>query len=320
MNFENEHLNSLRKIKKSYDGIFDSKLTIVDTLLNFTISMFEYKGLPETIDTNFFEKYLNLYGKAGIIKDDFGTLFCGRGTLAGDINYYDFGNIFVGGVPNYSYEKDIYTDCALCFNNATHTPNLILFKTAELLGEIMTSISMLTINSRSTKAFIARNDKVKQQIDAFFSALKRGEHYTLSAENILNDLFEKGEVKDVDELHISDPSLVHDYQFLINAYDSILRWYYNFMGHGQNSSNKLAQQSVREIENSDSASLVLPLEMLKERKKCIDKVNEYFGLDASVAFSEMWENEQEEIEENTEAEAEEREEGAENEKANQTNE
>lgn len=311
MNNDFDSIDDLKKLKRQYGEVWDSSLTVFDTLLNFTISMFKYKGLPETVDTNYLERYLNLYGRAGILKNNFGELFTGRGTLSGDINCYNYGNMFVGAVPNYSYEKDIYSDCALFWNNATHTPNMILFKTSELLGEIMKSINILTINSRASKAFIARNEKVKQQIDAFFSNLRKGKIYTLSAENVLNDLFEKGEVRDVDELHLTDSSLTHDYQFLINAYDSILKWYYNFMGHGQNNSNKLAQQSVREIENSDSASLVLPLQMLRERKLAIEKVNEYFGLNASVEFSEMWQNEKEEIEENTEVE---KKEGVEDEK------
>ena len=115
------------------------------------------------------------------------------------------------------------------------------------------------------------------------------------AENILNDLFEKGEIRDVDELNLTNTNLSHDFQFLINAHDSILRWFFNWFGHAQQNSNKLAQQSVEEIKDSDSASLVLPNVMLNCRKKFIEEFNALTGTNATVEFSKLWKNEEKEI-------------------------
>ena len=95
-------------------------------------------------------------------------------------------------------------------------------------------------------------------------------------------------------MNLTNTNMSHDFQFLINTHDSILRWFYNSYGHGQQNSNKLAQQSVDEIKDSNSASLVLPQQMLECRKQFIEEFNNLTGGNASVEFSELWKNEEKE--------------------------
>lgn len=62
------------------------------------VSMFEYKGLPETVDTSFLEQYLIAEGVASIAKTNNGEWLAVRGGLAGEINPYGLGTDFGRGL------------------------------------------------------------------------------------------------------------------------------------------------------------------------------------------------------------------------------
>ena len=87
----NPYSNMKSKQKTNYLNI-----TYFSNMLETLISMFEYKGLPETVDTSFLEQYLIAEGVASIAKTDSGEWIAVRGGLAGNINPYGLGTDFVG--------------------------------------------------------------------------------------------------------------------------------------------------------------------------------------------------------------------------------
>ena len=56
-------------------------------------------------------------------------------------------------------------------------------------------------------------------------------------------------------------------------------------------SDKIAQQTVAEINNGSSAPFIIPTERLNERIMGVNKINANFGLDIKVDFSEVMKNE-----------------------------
>ena len=59
-------------------------------------------------------------------------------------------------------------------------------------------------------------------------------------------------------------------------------------GQTINSSSKLAQETVDEVNGAVSASLILPLNMLEARQGMCEEVNRKFGTDISVELSGAW--------------------------------
>lgn len=280
--------------KKEFCTIQNLKMSHFIELCNFVTQMFDYSGLPDTIDTNYLERYFNLHGSAVLVPDTSTGEWCASyGSRSGDVGFYGIGNTAVGANPVFSFEENI-DNVAWGWNNATHTPTLIIFEVAEMLAEIERSILNVTQNARSTKPIITRNDKVKTQIETFFKKQKEGETFVPMAENVLADILEKSDARDVITLDLEEKN-VNQLQNLLNARDNILRWFYNQLGHAQQNTNKLAQQSKDEINDSNSVSLVLPEQMLKERKIMIEKFNDISGYNASVEFSNLWKHEEKEI-------------------------
>ena len=60
-------------------------------------------------------------------------------------------------------------------------------------------------------------------------------------------------------------------------------------------SGKLAQQSVEEINKSAGIAYITPNDMLNCRKKFVAEINETFGLNIEVDFSESWKVEHDEV-------------------------
>lgn len=281
----------LKDMYKPFLNLEEKRLVNIDMLVNFLQGMFKYSGHPDTFRPEFFERYLMTWGQASACEDKNGNWWACTSTLAGDIDPNGLGNMVIVAMPNLSVER--YIDdpsIAHCWNNPTHSPTLYLGNTAELLSEIELSLDDLVIDSRQTNGLIARNEKVKIQLENYYKAKKEGRPYVMFAENLLEDIIEKN-VEDVLQLDLSNKSSVHDFQFLINAHDSVLRWFLNWFGHGQQNTNKLAQQTVDEIKDSNSASLVLPTQMLEERKKFVEDFNRKTGGNMKVEFSDLWKNE-----------------------------
>lgn len=284
-------INILRSNYKQLFDVNEKKMINVNQLFNFMLGMFEYKGMPDTFDTRFFERYLLTNGMAAAVEKD-GKWYASFGSLAGPINEYQYGTTFVFANPVFSGERSIYApDCSICWNNPTMTPEFYLASIADTMSELECSVDTLINYTRATKGIIARNDKVFEQLKTFFSNLRKGKPFVMLSKNVLDDVIEGKDVKDVLELDLTNPDLSNQFQYLINAHDSILRWFMNWYGHSQANSNKLAQQSVSEVDNANSASLVIPTLMLNERKKFIEDFNKKSGLNASVDFSELWKNE-----------------------------
>ena len=77
-------------------------------------------------------------------------------------------------------------------------------------------------------------------------------------------------------------------QYLAKFRDDLMRWFYSLYGMNSQGSSKMAQQSVDEVNQDSSASMILPHDMLRMRQNGVEELNKKFGWDAEVSFSECW--------------------------------
>ena len=77
-------------------------------------------------------------------------------------------------------------------------------------------------------------------------------------------------------------------QYISKLREDVKRWHFTKYGQTINSSTKLAQETVDEVNGAVSASLIIPLSMLASRRAMIDEVNKKFGTDIQVDLSGAW--------------------------------
>lgn len=253
--------------------------------------MFEREGLPKELEQNFIEPLLLEFGICAIWKSKSGEYvasFCG---LGGEPYADGMGSLAIcstlnGEVKEFKNWKT-NNDVCVMFNNITKTNDLVLEQTASMLSEIDTSIKLQLKHSRLYPIPIVRDAKERQAILEILKKIDSGEQDAMVSENLLDDVFGK-EGRGVYTVDMTRPEMADHIQYLTHAKDDVWRFWWQLYGMNSQGTSKMAQQSVEEVSNNDCASLIVPLERLKQRKLDTKILNEKFGWNVTVDFSEAW--------------------------------
>ena len=275
------------------------------------ICMFEYKNLPKEIKnrSQFIELYLMHGGVCGFgkwkstnpaVNGTYG--FC-IGNPSGEPDPYNIGTDFVGAANQsemYGGLSDAPTmgkklgDVVLCYNNSFMCPDLEIRWFAELLTEIDISIRVLVLNARACKVSKVSSSIEQAKLQECFNSTEDGKPHVYFSDNSVEKLL-TGEEELNNVMDLTDATLSDKIQYLVKLKDDVERWFHTDYGHSMDTSGKLAQQSVEEINKSAGIAYITPNDMLNCRKKFVAEINETFGLNIEVDFSESWKVEHDEV-------------------------
>ena len=262
-------------------------------LLACDTMMFEYTGLPETIDQKFLEQYLNLSGIAAIGKVQ-GELYAAPfASRNGELDQYGLGKDCTAYVPNgQSIRGVIGKDVAIIYNNSNHTPQTDLFFDTQTFVELDKSTKSNIIFARIAPIFAAGDTATQEGLKAIIEKVIAGELETVVSENLI-DMF--GLQTGTENLKVLDvfqhPEKAQYIQYLSQFYDVLMRRHFSRRGLSIKTPTKAAQQSTDEIHGMDSVTWFYPLNKLAERQKGVEMVNSIFGTSITVDFSEIWKQE-----------------------------
>lgn len=275
---------------------YDGKLIMRDRFFshffefqNFCLGMFTYDNLPDSIEENYLEMYLQFNGTVVFCKEP-GTedLIVIRGGRTGEPGRYGLSDKYLGGNNNPKMGEitvDLEKDGVIMYNNATMSPNFDFNFYPYVLTEIEKSLLFNIRYARLAPIFEAADSDKKEAIEKLLNDIDDGKMVNVISEDILkklegaggNDVLQLTDVKEIDKL-----------QYLIKAFEDMERMYHTKFGLSERGSGKLAQQTVDEVNGSISSSFVLPLEMYYYRKMAIDFVNLKWGTNIEVHFSPAW--------------------------------
>ena len=260
-------------------------------LLLFLSSMFEYKGMDESINTDFIEFYLALTPRAccGVYKNNKGREILGYATEGGILNEYGIPEMFNINTLNQNNKQGAVdgVNAAICWNNKTHTSDMIqLSRFTELFNLVDTAQKCLIRYARLFPVFEVENQQVKNQIDEALKNADNGEPFTYVNKG-LSKIGLDGE-PNMKILQLGDVSAVEKMQYLSTYHNDLLRRFFTMYGMNYSQSMKQAQQSIEEIHSDINVSWIIPDDRLKQRRKFIETYNEVFGHNASVDYSDAW--------------------------------
>lgn len=275
------------KAKKNYDETLHYM-----NLYNAVVSMFEYKGLPDTLRPEFLEAMLITQGTAPIAKIN-GELYTGVGGYCGDVvNFvpvnYQFTNTGIG-----DFRGEVGKNIAVGWNNATASPDLALLQFSSILTEIDVSERLNVIFSRFLRIPKVADNKERKAIEDCVQSIMKGQFTAVVSDNIQEILSDTD--KDNKFLDLVDVKEVDKLQYLNQYRDNVIKRFFQQYGQGMQSTAKLAQQTTDELHGNDCVSLILPKQKLYYRKKMCDDINSLFATDISVDFSECWKEQVEEM-------------------------
>ena len=180
------------------------------------------------------------------------------------------------------YEDDVVVG----FNNILKTPCFDIKEDARTLSEIDLSIRYLIFYTRLYPLYKVADEKAKNKIIEAFQNMEVGKPITIIDKPLLEEL--GIESKSVESESLTNPELASVIQYISKLREDVKRWHFTKYGQTINSSSKLAQETVDEVNGAVSASLIIPLSMLAARRAMIDEVNRKFGTNIQVDLSGAW--------------------------------
>lgn len=276
----------------------------IDELIQIPVTMFKYGNVPEEMQEywELFEEWLCKYSCVAIGKHKGKLIFVNGGLGGGKLNEYGFMTEFIGATRNgESIRWTVGKDCTVFWNNVNKTPDLNIFKYADLLSDIDVSLDDNLLYSRFYPVPLVDDERQKKQVESFFTALKRGGKKTTvfdkkkDVASIVN-----GTESQIPVLNLTDVKNSDKIQYLSHFRDDVKRWFTTYYGQAVQGTGKQAQQSIEEIDGNTSVSFIYPLNKLMCRRKAIDALNKLFNLNMTVDFNPAWGIEYEKFEQSAE--------------------
>lgn len=265
-------------------------------LLLRTKMMFQYKGLPDTIDSTILERYLQVNGVACITEVG-GKLYAFNGSMGGKQDVYYRPTLFVATNPHFkqTFSKNIIIgEEGTDFNESPidSQPGVLMRNDSEWVGltpliakySVMLAENLLTIRSadvmlRIIALITASSDKSYKSAMAYLNKLEKGEFGAIS-----DDSFSENQIN-----MQSPPSNNGSYltQF-IELHQYLIGSFFNELGLRANYNMK--REAIGQGESTMDEDAIMPLcdDMLLRRKEDVAKINSMYGTDISVDYSSAW--------------------------------
>ena len=248
----------------------------------------------EKLPTGIIEQYLNTYGVCGVCEDENGRIVIGIADLM-STSYYNYQkgdnvNITMIGSDKV-FNKRVGIDCELIFNNSTRTPTIDVMTFSSLLTEIDVSLDKIIKMTRYIKVPVVNNEKEKTQIEEIFSAIESGSLKAVTSmkndiEKLMSAYTDTSD-NDIKTIELTDVEKSNNIQYLTLLRNSLKEFFYTKYGHSIRNTAKVAQQSKDEVNDLSVTSLILPFNMLKNRKQGWERVNALFGTNYTCEFSDL---------------------------------
>lgn len=252
----------------------------VDTMLNRTLTMFHYEGLPKSLPERELEKILQINGY-GIVTEHNGELVSLWGGWAPPLNvYYQPTKVLVNNPwANINKEFTIGEDCILMRNDPLYTGLMpILEKYGSAITETDLTLYLAMINYRAIYNITASTDSEKDSAELFLKRIEEGTQGVLLDEDMSNGIKTQpysqgssGYITQIIELE----------QYLRGTF-------LNEIGLNANYNMKRERLSANETELNEDSLRPLIDSMLEERQKAVKEINEKYGTNITVEFNSAW--------------------------------
>ena len=257
-------------------------------LLNYTLGIFRWSGLPESVPWRELELNLQLRGHAVFcINSRTDEMVIPITELYGFDEYYrptgaTFGNVLI---PFKRLEFGINSD--VIYNDRIRGNVLreqwpdsglasFISRYARLLADVESTVDTYLINMRARSYMVAKNQAMATQLNDFQRRIALGERAVITDEDILEAF------RNVDIVGSRGDDRIND---LLIARDKILSMFFRDIGVKFEQEQKKAQLTEDEVTADEQLLLINIDDMLQERREGAERVNKLFGLSLSVEIN-----------------------------------
>ena len=248
-------------------------------MLNKSLTMFEWKNLPETLPAVEIEKQLQTNGYSIIAKVE-GNIYAFQGGFSGQDPYNQPTKAIVNNPSlNYNGTFTINDDCVIIKNDDMQQGLIHIYnKYGTLLIENQITMLMTDYNYRIPFTISSKDDSTTQSAREYLQKIIDGSLGVIGEAK----LFDALKVTPTNNKGVNSFADLYGYQQFIEAQLN------NTIGLATNNNMKRERLTTNEIEVNKNASYPLIDNMLRNRKQAVEKINKMFDLDINVEFSSIW--------------------------------
>lgn len=252
----------------------------IQKMLAISQSMFVYTGLPETMPQTELETLLQTNGNVFVTKVN-GDLYAFTGGWGGVQDAYNRPTEYIVANPYLQLNKTykIGVDGVLVKNDSGANSLLPIFgKYGVLCADTLLSLNTCSVLSRITMLISASDDKTKQSADDFVSKIINGD-FSVIGENA----FFKG--VNLQSINTQSANQIGQLIELLQYFKASA---FNEIGLNANYNLKRERLNTSEVQMNVDALNPYVDNMLQERKKAVDKINEMFATEINVELGSSW--------------------------------
>lgn len=296
---------------KGVSNVQDNFDLYFDMLVNKVCNLFKWENLPKTVDERFLMVNLMLTGRVCWFDHD-GRIYALNGNWGGEPNVYYRPTQFIVANPvigsktltvlNKDGSNSIdkldgvimpLTDADYFNDSEQGGLYRLIYQTAGLLADNISSLNVSQINGRVSQIWVADNDTMARTVEEVVRDIYEGHPYRVVSQDILNK---------VNAVPTAQTGQSNTLLNLIEAHQYILASFYNEIGIPSQWNMKRERVNTAETELMTGSLDVSVYNMEKNLKAAVEKINELFGTNISVRFNE--EIKEDEVEPDKEPESE----------------
>lgn len=242
-------------------------------LRDYALSMFEWEGLPPSINERFLEVIMYEEGKCVWFEDDTFGLLALPVMDGGEINFYreptSYKAVSIG------YNKDLTPDEAVIMhtNYARMPIDWIVRQYARRLAQVERTMDV-NIHAQKTPIIVWTNDKNALTMKNLYMQYDGNEPFIFGDKNIIDK--DALQVFKTDAPFVSDKLMAYKH----NLWNEAM----TFLGVGNAKQDKKERLVEAEVSANDEQIDGARLIMLKARQEACEKINKMFSQNISVDF------------------------------------
>ena len=282
--YSNYYVPFMQPVPMHFDMLFRHYFNF---LIRDLFQVFEFVGLPATINETFFKYCLFCNGKSVFFETDAGELLALNGNYSGDPDVYYIPEKVIVTNPtlkkSYLMERD--TECVVVYCTETDVYNQIsefgglytlLCRTATMLADSDLSINVAQKNKRLINVLAAEDQKTKDAIDVVVRKQYEGEPYAVVMKSLIDN---------VQSVPIAEKSSNNDIMQLIESHQYILSHFYESLGLQTHDQMKKERLITAEINDNDGIAKLNIDNILATINNGLQKVNAKYGTEITVKLN-----------------------------------
>lgn len=248
----------------------------VDRLTELSISMFEWKNIPDTIDIRYVELQLFLAGNVVYFRDEVVGDLCLNCLIQGQLDVYGYPIRRRAYSMYNNYQKDLDRDnSVIIWNNFLHKNTAPMVQDyARRLGALDRIIDT-NVNAQKTPVLVQGTEKQRLTLKNLYKEFDGNAPFIFGDKSLdLNAL----KVLKTDAPYVADKI----YELKTQYWNEAL----TYLGIANINVQKKERMITDEVTRNQGGTIASRYSRLESRRQAVEKINEMFGTDIEVNYRE----------------------------------